>query len=138
MRETCGAVAIAILAAVVSIGCQADTSGLATVTVDELVTLRSGATVTVCDANGASAREKYGVIPGAVLLSSSGDYDVASELPAEKASKVVFYCSSTMCSAAPKAARKAVAAGYADVAVLPVGIKGWVDAGQAVDPAPTG
>lgn len=37
-------------------------------------------------------REKYGIIPGARLLSSAGDYDVAKELPPDKNAKLVFYC----------------------------------------------
>ena len=44
------------------------------------------------DANLHKVREKYGIIPGARLLSSAGDYDVAKELPADKNAKLVFYC----------------------------------------------
>jgi rhodanese-related sulfurtransferase len=127
------AIAVAITVMVVGAGCQADTSGLASVSVGELAELRSDASVVVCDANGTATRDKFGIIPGAVLLSSSSEYDIAAELPGNKAAKMIFYCSSTMCSAAPKAARRAVEAGYSDVAVLPVGIKGWTEAGQPVD-----
>lgn len=48
----------------------------------------------VYDVNGPETREKYGVIPGAVLLASDNDYDL-SILPPKKTSKLVFYCANT-------------------------------------------
>jgi rhodanese-related sulfurtransferase len=81
------------------------------------------------DANGKSTRESQGVIPGAVLLTSSSGYDV-KELPADKANKLVFYCANESCGASKQAAKKALEAGYTDVAVLPEGIAGWKKAGQ--------
>jgi hypothetical protein len=51
--------------------------------------------VQIFDANHASTRENFGVIPGAHLLSSPGKYDVAKELPADKNVKLVFYCADT-------------------------------------------
>ncbi|MFZ9889645.1 MAG: rhodanese-like domain-containing protein [Myxococcota bacterium] len=84
--------------------------------------------VTVVDVNGAQTREKMGVIPGAVLLSSSSSFDM-KVLPADKAASLVFYCSNERCSASKKAAKVASENGYSDVAVLPAGIAGWVDAG---------
>ena len=83
------------------------------------------------DANGTDTRTKLGVIPGARLLSNHASYDVALELPRDRASKLVFYCSTSRCSAAPKAAQRAVNAGYTDVNVLKVGVKGWAEAGYA-------
>ncbi len=50
------------------------------------------AKVQIYDANHPSTRERFGVIPGAHLLSSSGNYDVAKELPADKNARLVFYC----------------------------------------------
>ena len=117
-------------------GCTADTSGLATLTIAEVVKMTASKAVTILDANNTDTRTKYGVIPGAVLLSSYSGFDAAAELPGDKASKLVFYCSSTLCSAAPKAARLALDAGYTDVAVMPDGIKGWAEAGQPVAQAP--
>jgi hypothetical protein len=52
-------------------------------------------TVTVLDANRPDFREREGVIPGAVLLSSYRGYDVAKELPAKKDAPLVFYCADT-------------------------------------------
>ncbi len=84
------------------------------------------------DANDADTRAKYGVLPGAVQLSSYADFQ-ASELPEDKATKLVFYCGGHKCTAAPKAAKLAQEAGYRDVAVMRAGIRGWVDAGKKVD-----
>ena len=66
--------------------------------------------------------------PG-VLLSSSSEYKL-TELPADKASKLVFYCANASCKASDAAARRAQDAGYT-VAVLQEGIMGWKKAGQA-------
>ena len=46
----------------------------------------------IYDANGPDTREKFGVIPGAQMLSSDDAYDVASTLPAQKNDPLVFYC----------------------------------------------
>jgi hypothetical protein len=51
--------------------------------------------VQIFDANHSSTRENFGIIPGAHLLSSSDNYDVAKELPADKNAKLVFYCADT-------------------------------------------
>jgi hypothetical protein len=51
--------------------------------------------VQIFDANHASTRENFGVIPGAHLLSSAGSYDVDKELPADKNARLVFYCADT-------------------------------------------
>ncbi len=51
--------------------------------------------VMVFDANPPDVREEQGIIPGAHLLSSSDDYDVASTLPPDKNTPIVFYCHNT-------------------------------------------
>ena len=99
------------------------------VTVAELAKLNSAKQATVLDANSNEFRAKNGVIPGAILLTSSSQFAV-SELPAKKDAKLVFYCASEMCGASHGAAQKAVEAGYTDVAVLPDGLMGWKKAGQ--------
>ena len=92
--------------------------------------MKSGAVIV--DANGPDTREKFGVIPGALKINYR-EYDPATALPKDKSAKVVFYCGNTKCTAAPKAAAKAMKAGYTNVSHLKVGIKGWVDAGKKVD-----
>jgi rhodanese-related sulfurtransferase len=125
---------LAVGALVIWGGCRADTSGLSTLNVDELAALHaSDAAFVVCDANSEETREKNGVIPGAVLLTNYRDYETATELPADRAQQLVFYCHSPMCGAAADAARKAVAAGWQNVWVMPDGIRGWTEAGLAVE-----
>jgi rhodanese-related sulfurtransferase len=88
---------------------------------------------TVVDANGAETREKYGVVPGALLLSDHRSYAL-TELPTDKSKPLVFYCGGTQCRASDAAATRAQSAGYASVSVMREGIKGWVSAGQATVP----
>ncbi len=127
------------VAGLLVVGCKADTTGLHTLTVAELAALvEGGSELALCDANTEKTRIKFGIIPGAQLLSSYRDYDPAVELPADKAQRLVFYCHSEMCGAAAGAARKAVAAGHEDVFVMPAGIKGWVAAGRPVEQPPAG
>lgn len=110
-------------------GKEAKKTTVTTITVDELAALPAEK-VAIIDANGPETRAKMGVIPNAVLLSSSSKFEL-SELPSDKSKKLVFYCSNTRCTAAPSAAERAVAAGHTDVQVLSVGIMGWRDAGKA-------
>jgi len=51
--------------------------------------------VVILDANVEETREQYGVIPRARLLTSYDQYDIATELPAAKNAKLVFYCANT-------------------------------------------
>ena len=122
----------------VGIGCNPSHSDFNRVSVDALSnSMGASKHLVVVDANGASTRQKYGVIPGAILLSDYSKFEPSEELPSDKATDLVFYCSSKMCSAAPKAAERAAGAGYTSVSVLPDGIKGWVEAGKPVDAAPS-
>jgi rhodanese-related sulfurtransferase len=127
--------ALLMLSAVATwVGCRADTTGLSTLTVEQLSALQSSdADLVLCDANTEETRSRDGVIPGAVLLSNYRDYDAAAELPTEQGKQVVFYCHSAMCGAAVEAARKAVAEGWRNVWVMPDGIRGWTEAGLTVE-----
>lgn len=49
--------------------------------------------LTAVDCNGDKLRKKLGVLPGAVLIDDEEEF-LASDLPADKARKLVFYCSS--------------------------------------------
>ncbi|HUA34073.1 MAG TPA: hypothetical protein VMA09_10745 [Candidatus Binataceae bacterium] len=48
--------------------------------------------VNIYDANGDGLRSTAGVIPGAHLLTSDNNYNVATELPPNKGALLVFYC----------------------------------------------
>jgi rhodanese-related sulfurtransferase len=110
---------------------EAAPAAIAEVGVDELAALVASGQCRAVDANGETTRKRMGVIPGATLLTDYEAYAL-SELPADHASKLVFYCSNEHCGASHVAASKARAAGYRDVAVLPAGIAGWRGAGKPV------
>jgi rhodanese-related sulfurtransferase len=123
------ALSLAGLAPAAALACEGEGAQVTKVTVKEGADLqKQGATFV--DANGAETREKLGVIPGAILLTSSSEFDAKKELPQNKDSKLIFYCANTHCGASHQAAEKASEAGYKDVAVLPDGIKGWKEAGM--------
>ncbi len=128
-----GVVALALT--LVHAGTKPADEALRTVTVDELAALRTVGTAVIVDANGADTRQKYGVIPGAVLLPHYADYDVATKLPPDRSEKLVFYCANERCMASHKAAQRAAEAGYSDESILPAGIMGWTRAGQPTAPS---
>ncbi|MFT6398266.1 MAG: rhodanese-related sulfurtransferase [Bradymonadia bacterium] len=102
------------------------------VSVAELASmLEEGAAVAV-DANRSQTRQDVGIIPGAILLEGS-EYETDVLASAGSDDALVFYCYNERCGASHQAADLALAAGYADVRVLPAGIMGWVEAGQEVD-----
>jgi hypothetical protein len=65
--------------------------------VADLAALRAdpNSRVVILDANVQDTRDKYGMIPGARLLSTYDNYDVATELPPARNSRLVFYCANT-------------------------------------------
>ncbi len=101
------------------------------VTIDELDQKLAAGECVAVDANGTGTRKKMGIVPGAVLLSDSEAFSL-SELPADKAKELVFYCGSTQCGASHEAAGRARFAGYTNVKVMNEGIAGWVKAGKKV------
>jgi rhodanese-related sulfurtransferase len=107
-------------------------AGLAPLEVDRVAELLDKKEAVPVDANKADTRTELGTLPGAILLSDAKGYEL-SELPEDKSKKLVFYCGSEKCLSAPKAAKRAEAAGYTDVHVMPAGIRGWVKAGKQVD-----
>ncbi|XHS76957.1 rhodanese-like domain-containing protein [Burkholderiaceae bacterium UC74_6] len=69
-------------------------------------------------------------VPGAAHLPL--DFTVA-DLPAERSTPLVFYCSNPLCRKAPNAARRARQLGFLDVKVMSAGITGWLAAGLATE-----
>ncbi len=135
LRFTC---LLLLLALSPSACLRAGTGGLPSIGIGELAeALASGSPPVVVDANGEDTRARLGVIPGAKLLSSYRDYAL-DELPADRSRALVFYCYSAMCTAARDAALRAHEAGYRRVAIMSEGIRGWVDAGRAVEPGEGG
>lgn len=89
----------------------------------------------IFDANTDKTRKDKGMVPTAIKLPSSSDYDLAL-LPKNKADATVFYCAGLKCGASKSAAMRAIKAGYTNVHVMPAGISGWVKAGKAVEKLP--
>src|SRR4051812_10088480 len=96
-------VALAAPAAFACDGTENHAEAVKKVTVPELAKMTASKQATVLDANSNDFRAKNGVIPGAILLTSSSQFAV-SELPANKDTKLVFYCANTMCGASHGAA----------------------------------
>src|SRR5687768_16030132 len=105
--------------------------------VEEVERLLAAGSITVLDANGEETRRDQGIVPGARLLSSSGRFDPATELPASKTTPLVFYCGNESCTASDGAAERAREAGWNDVSVMRAGIAGWRAAGKATAQPPT-
>lgn len=99
------------------------------ISIDELAARLAKGDCRAVDANGDPTRRRFGVIPGAVLLSDSETF-LPHELPADKAKGLVFYCANEHCGASGEAAERAITAGYIDVKVFRAGIAGWAKAGK--------
>ena len=60
-------------------------------TIDEVQKGLDAKQLTAVDCNAERMRKKLGVLPGAISVSDEESF-AASELPADKATKLVFYC----------------------------------------------
>ncbi|HEU5180039.1 MAG TPA: rhodanese-like domain-containing protein [Candidatus Polarisedimenticolia bacterium] len=99
--------------------------GLRTISPDNLHRLNQSDSVTILDVNSLSSWIDARV-PGARHLDPAGYEE--SDLPADKETPLVFYCSNPMCMKAPNAARRARKMGYNNVQVMSAGISGWLAA----------
>ena len=97
--------------------------GLKVVSPGELHETMQKQPLTVVDVNSRQSWTKARV-PGALNLDPA-DY-ASSDLPPDKESGLVFYCSNPLCRKAPNAARRAKKMGYSDVRVMSAGISGWL------------
>jgi rhodanese-related sulfurtransferase len=99
--------------------------GLKTISPDDLYQLVKSGAATVVDVNSRQ-NWSHAHVPGAVNLDPFG-YD-AADLPRDKTSTLVFYCSNVLCRKAPNAARRARSMGYVNSYVMSAGVKGWLAA----------
>ena len=99
--------------------------GLKTISPGELHQVIQKQQVTVVDVNSRQSWMKAHV-PGALNLDPV-EYK-ESDLPPDRESDVVFYCSNPLCRKAPNAARRAKKMGYSNVRVMSAGITGWLAA----------
>lgn len=84
-------------------------------------------TVVVIDVNGSDSF-KAGHIPTAVDFDAKGK-EIATVLPADKATLVVAYCGNENCSAWKSAATAVAALGYTNVKHFTPGLAGWKSSG---------
>lgn len=66
-----------------------------------------------------------GTIPGAIVVPDSQFDAFAGMLPADKATKLVFYCGGLICKLSENSAYKAMALGYTNVSTYPGGFPAW-------------
>jgi len=93
-------IVFSLLLGLAAIGCSksedaakaTSTDDLPTVTVDEVEQGLAADALTAVDCNGDGTRKKLGVVPGAILVADEEAFP-ASDLPADKSRKLVFYCS---------------------------------------------
>jgi rhodanese-related sulfurtransferase len=100
--------------------------GLKTISPRDLQQLQRDNRVAIFDVNSPQSWMAAHV-PGARNLDPVAYSD--SELPADKESLLVFYCSNPLCRKAPNAAKRAKSLGFGNVRVMSAGISGWVSAG---------
>ena len=97
--------------------------GLKTISPVELHQLLRNNPVTIFDVNSRQSWMRAR-LPSALSVDPAEYKD--SDLPADKHSLLVFYCSNPMCRKAPNAARRAKKMGYDNVRVMAAGISGWL------------
>lgn len=105
--------------------------GLTAISPNDLHQRMQSGTVTVIDVNSAQSWAKARV-PGALHFDPVNF--CAEDLPADKDTTLVFYCSNPWCRKAPTAARRAKSMGYQDVRVMAAGISGWISANLPTAP----
>ncbi len=105
--------------------------GLKTISPQDLHSLiMQKQTIAVFDVNSHQSWMKAHV-PGALNLDPE-NYEL-NDLPSDKESSLVFYCSNPMCRKAPNAARRAKKMGFGNIRVLSAGISGWIAAKLPVE-----
>lgn len=67
---------------------------LQAMTVDEVDRALAANEAKPVDCNGDKTRKRMGVLPGAILVSDEETF-AATELPADKTAKLVFYCANS-------------------------------------------
>jgi rhodanese-related sulfurtransferase len=105
--------------------------GLRTISPAALHQLVRERQATVIDVNSRQSWIKAHV-PGALSLDPAAYTE--SDLPPDRKTNLVFYCSNLLCRKAPHAARRAKQMGYDNVKVMSAGISGWLSAGLPTEP----
>jgi rhodanese-related sulfurtransferase len=106
--------------------------GLDTISPRDLHGLLGAGHAFAIDVNSAQSWNRAHV-PGAINLDPIA-YQLG-DLPVDRDSLLVFYCSNPWCRKAPNAARRAKTLGYGNVKVMAAGIQGWQSARLPVEGA---
>ncbi len=106
--------------------------GLKTISAKDLHQAIQHRQVIAIDVNSRQSWLKAHVL-GALNLDASNYTD--ADLPQDKQSGLVFYCSNPMCRKAPNAAKRAIKMGYNNVKVMSAGITGWLSANLPTEAA---
>lgn len=103
-------------------------------TTEDLAKIVAEKKAVVIDVN---APERYakGHVPGAKNVAF--DKVTEKDLPADKTTRLVFYCANEKCNACEVAAKAACELGYKNIAVYRPGIMGWEAAKQATEKSGT-
>ena len=99
--------------------------------------INSKSNMVVVDARPKRAKYDKGHIPTAISIPDSQFDKFKDQLPADKATSLVFYCGGFKCPLSHKSAKKAMAMGYTDVKVFAAGYPAWqavAGAGTAAQP----
>ncbi|HZF09209.1 MAG TPA: rhodanese-like domain-containing protein [Thermoanaerobaculia bacterium] len=104
--------------------------GLRTISPKDLHRLIQEGGATAIDVNSPGSWVEARV-PGAVNLDPTAF--APADLPGDRMSLLVFYCSNPLCRKAPNAALRARKLGYENVRVMSAGIKGWLSARLPVE-----
>lgn len=101
------------------------------ITIPEVKKEIAAGKVVIIDVNGAQSYKK-GHVPGALNFAEVSK-ELASKLPADKATLIVAYCGGPACNAYTRAANAAKELGYTNVKHMSAGISGWVKAGETTE-----
>lgn len=85
--------------------------------------------VLLIDSRPAARRYDEGHIPGSINIPDSQFDKLASRLPADKSTLLVFYCGGFDCMLSHNSAFKAEKLGYANIKVYAAGMPAWTEAG---------
>lgn len=97
-----------------------------------LVTVPPSKDLLIVDSRPAARQYDPGHIPGAVNIPDSQFDKLAGQLPADKATRLVFYCGGVECPLSHSSAAKAEKLGYANIAVYAAGMPDWIAQGGPV------
>lgn len=115
---------------------QAASANYQLIATDELKKmLDEGESVTVVDARNPEEYQEVH-IKGAVNIPEKKFAEHLDKLPADKSTKIIFYCNGVKCGKSKKAAKKAMESGYGNLYVYAEGMPVWEEKGMPIYTGP--